>query len=65
MGKDMKPPSSPDLNPCDYFVWGHLKQFVNNPLPKTIDDLKEQLGSNREMIEVEPDDFEQQFSPNR
>jgi hypothetical protein len=32
---------------------------------KTIEDLKEQLGSIREMIEVEPDDFEQQFSPNR
>lgn len=32
---------------------------------KTIEDLKEQLGSIREMIEIEPDDFEQQFSPNR
>ena len=32
---------------------------------KTIEDLKEQLGSIREMIEVETDDFEQQFSPNR
>jgi hypothetical protein len=22
------PPSSPDLNPCDFFLWGHLKQLV-------------------------------------
>jgi hypothetical protein len=32
---------------------------------KTIEDLKEQLESIREFIEIEPDDFEQQFSPNR
>lgn len=32
---------------------------------KTIEDLKEQLESIREIIEIEPDDFEQQFSPNR
>ena len=30
----------------------------------TIEDLKEQLESIRGMIQVEPDDFEQQFSPN-
>lgn len=22
------PPRSPDLNPCDYYLWGHLKQLV-------------------------------------
>jgi hypothetical protein len=32
---------------------------------KTIEALKEQLESIREIIEIEPDDFEQQFSPNR
>lgn len=27
--KDMWPPSSPDLNPMDYFVWGYLEARVN------------------------------------
>jgi len=38
--KKMWPPRSPDLNPCDYFLWGYLKSVVYNPLPKTLDDLK-------------------------
>jgi hypothetical protein len=38
--KDLWPPRSPDLNPCDFFLWGHLKAKVYNPLPKTLDDLK-------------------------
>lgn len=38
--KEMWPPRSPDLNPCDFFLWGYLKKMVYNPLPKTLDDLK-------------------------
>jgi len=34
------PPRSPDLNPCDFYLWGYLKSVVYNPLPKTLDDLK-------------------------
>ena len=41
--KDLWPPRSPDLNPCDFFLWGHLKSKVYNPLPKTLDDLKKNL----------------------
>ena len=38
------PPRSPDLNlTCDYFLWGHLKSVVYNPLPKTLEDLKANL----------------------
>ena len=33
--KDMWPPSSPDLNPIDYFVWGHFEACVNRR-PHTI-----------------------------
>jgi hypothetical protein len=36
-----------------------------NTTLQTIEDLKEQLEEIRGMIQVEPDDFEQQFSPNR
>ncbi len=39
----MWPPRSPDLNPCDFYLWGHLKSVVYNPLPKTLDDLKENI----------------------
>jgi len=38
--KKMWPPRSPDLNPCDFYLWGHLKSVVYNPLPNTIEDLK-------------------------
>ena len=34
------PPYSPDLNVCDFFLWGYLKAKVYNPLPKNLDDLK-------------------------
>ena len=43
LNKQMWPPRSPDLNPCDYFLWGYLKSVVYNPLPKTIEDLKVNL----------------------
>jgi hypothetical protein len=29
------PPRSPDLNPVDYCVWGHVKSLVYTPLPLT------------------------------
>jgi len=38
--KKMWPPRSPDLNPCDYYLWGHLKKTAYNPLPKTLEELK-------------------------
>ena len=38
--KKMWPPRSPDLNPCDFYLWGYLKSVVYNPLPKTIEELK-------------------------
>ena len=38
--KKMWPPRSPDLNPCDFYLWGHLESVVNNPLPNEIEDSK-------------------------
>lgn len=43
INKNQWPPRSPDLNPCDFFLWGYLKSVVYNPLPKTIDDLKSNI----------------------
>ena len=37
------PPCSPDLNTCDYFLWGYLKDKVYVTLPETIDELKDRI----------------------
>ena len=46
----MWPPRSPDLNPCDYFLWGYLKSKVYYPLPETIEDL--QVNIEREIKNI-------------
>jgi hypothetical protein len=33
-------PRSPDLNPCDFFVWGHMKQLVYATPVNTIEELE-------------------------
>jgi hypothetical protein len=36
------PPRSPDLTPCDVFLWGYVKDKVFvPPFPVTLDDLKQ------------------------
>lgn len=37
------PPRSPDLNPLDFFLWGHLKHEVYRTEVETIDDLRERI----------------------
>ena len=37
------PPRSPDLNPCDFFLWGYLKSKVYNPKPQNLSQLKENI----------------------
>jgi hypothetical protein len=38
------PPYSPDLNPCDFFLWGYLKSKVyTDPVPKTSEELKNNI----------------------
>ena len=34
----------PDLNPCDFFLWGYLKSRVYNPLPNNLDELKANIA---------------------
>ena len=35
---------SPDLTPCDFFLWGYVKDLVYvPPLPKSVDDLKTRI----------------------
>ena len=38
------PPYSPDLNPCDFYLWGYLKSKVySDPIPKTCEELKRNI----------------------
>ena len=34
------PPRSPDLNICDFFLWGYLKEKVFSSRPHTLEELK-------------------------
>ncbi|QQP32478.1 Uncharacterized protein FKW44_024404 [Caligus rogercresseyi] len=38
--KEFWPPSSPDLNPCDYYLWGVLEKDTNKRAHNTVDSLK-------------------------
>ena len=37
------PPRLPDLNPCDFFLWGYLKAKVYEQRPQTLEALKEAI----------------------
>ncbi|GFV86584.1 uncharacterized protein TNCV_4184391 [Trichonephila clavipes] len=38
------PPRSPDPNPCNFWLWGHLKQLVSCDQPNTLPDLKDSIS---------------------
>jgi hypothetical protein len=38
-GPVLWPARSPDLNPCDFFLWGHLKQIVYETSVNTVEEL--------------------------
>ncbi|GFX29893.1 uncharacterized protein TNCV_4750211 [Trichonephila clavipes] len=38
------PPRSLDLNPCDFWLWGHLKQLICCDQPKTLPGLKDSIS---------------------
>lgn len=47
------PPRSPDLAPCDFFLWGYLKSKVYVDKPRTIPQLKEAIRREIGAIPVE------------
>ena len=59
LAKGTWPARSPDLNPCDYFLWGYLKDRVYKPMPKTLYDLK--VNIEREIRNIEPDVLKSTF----
>jgi hypothetical protein len=40
---DSRAPSFPDMNPCDCFEGGYLKELVNKLLPANVKDLRERI----------------------
>ena len=59
MDKNRWPPRSPDLNPCDFYLWGYLKARVYNPLPKTLDELKHNIDE--EIKNITKDELKRVF----
>ena len=47
------PARSPDLNPCDFCLWGYLKRKVYRPLPANLDKLEANIR--REVAELDLD----------
>ncbi|MCP4491774.1 MAG: hypothetical protein GY820_31375 [Gammaproteobacteria bacterium] len=47
------PPRSPDLTPCDFFLWGYLKSLVYKEKPQGVEDLKIKISAACASIEQE------------
>ena len=43
IGSGIWPPRSPDLNPCDFSLWGSLKSKVYNPKPNNVQELRNNI----------------------
>ena len=43
-------PHSPDCNPCDFFLWGYLKERFYHPLPTNLAALNRKIKSEIERI---------------
>jgi hypothetical protein len=46
------PARSPDLNPCDFYLWGNLKDKVSSNNPHTLIELKQSIRETIPSIEV-------------
>lgn len=52
------PARSPDLNPLDFYLWGHLKTLVYNSQIDTVDELRLKILNGIETIRQTPGIFE-------
>jgi len=53
MGDVEWPAQSPDLSPCDVFLWGYLKEKVFKHRPRSLEDLKERIQQEIDSIPTE------------
>ena len=47
------PPYSPDLNPCDFFLWGCIKDKVYKNNPKSLAELRQNIETEIKSISTE------------
>ncbi|GFU40802.1 uncharacterized protein TNCV_2466321 [Trichonephila clavipes] len=47
------PPRSPDLNPCDFWLWGYIKNLVHRGRLITLEDLKDSITLHVRSISVD------------
>lgn len=47
------PPTSPDLNPCDFYLWGFLKDSVFTTAPRTLDQLRQSIVDCCTLVDAE------------
>ena len=56
LGHDVEwPPRSPDLTPCDFFMWGYLKNKVFSTPPQNIDELRQKIIDEFTALRQQPD----------
>ena len=56
LGHDVEwPPRSLDLTPCDFFLWGYLKDKVFSTSPQNIDVLRQQIVDTFNALRQQPD----------
>ena len=48
------PPRSPDLTPCDFFLWGYLKSKVYATAPCDMADLTQRINDEADAIKQNP-----------
>ncbi|GBM95650.1 hypothetical protein AVEN_130011-1 [Araneus ventricosus] len=56
------PPYSPNLNPCDFFLWGHMKDLVCKEKPTDLISIKRSITDSissikRKTLELVTDSF--------
>jgi inhibitor of nuclear factor kappa-B kinase subunit alpha len=56
VSRGLWPARSPDLNPCDFYLWGNLKQKVYKTNPHTIEELKENIRN--EVSAISPSELQ-------
>ena len=56
MGHDVEwPPRSPDLTPCDFFLWGYLKNEVYKTLPTDLQELRDRIIQSATVLKNNPE----------
>jgi inhibitor of nuclear factor kappa-B kinase subunit alpha len=52
ISRGLWPARSPDLNPCDFYLWGNLKDKVYSNNPYTLVELKQRIRETSSSIQI-------------